>query len=112
MNGDVIAIGILRWVPDVLLSSVDVGTWSVSDIEGVSSARASLLTTLMVEVRGLSLSVIVDVVVAVVRSNPVAAASLVCINKGTPAVLTQGRTVNCLLGRSKTKDQLKHKREG
>lgn len=95
---------------------------SVSDFEEVSSICAALVTTLMVEMSGSVLSVEVegdedvgvdvDDTAATGRSSPVAAANLICIDSGTPPVLTQGRIVNCLFGRSKTTDQLKYRREG
>jgi hypothetical protein len=105
----VVDIGMLRCVPGVLLDSVHVSTSSASDIEEVSSARAPLFATLTVGAGGLALSVDADVVVTTGRSSPVSAASRICVDSGTPAVLTQGRTVKCLFGRSRTKDQLKHR---
>jgi hypothetical protein len=99
----------LQCVPGALPGSVDIGTSSPSDIEEASWVRVSSSATLTVDSRALVLSVDVDVVVTTGRSSPVATANLICMDSGTPPVLTQGRTVNCLFGRSKTKDQLKNR---
>jgi hypothetical protein len=111
----VIHVGMSWCVPGVL-RCVDAGMSSLSDIEKASSVRVSPATTLMVEASGIALSADVDVdesdIAAVGRSRPVAAANLICIDSGTPPVLTQGRTVNCLFGRSRARDQLKHRQEG
>jgi hypothetical protein len=116
----VIDVDMSRCVPGILPSSVDADISSVAGIEEASSIRVLLLTTLMDETSGSVLSGEVDVdggvyvvdTAATGRSSPVAAANLICIDSGTLPVLTQGRTVNCLLGRSRTKDQLKHRLEG